>query len=251
MRTLFQESLTVMSNAFNLLEKQVPPPKLIAFKDGYIFRYTEKSIQQALIQKLARYTSGLGAIDILLSNGFVQEQGVISRTLDEIHEDMFFLSAAITNDSITPSHEQYLTAFYQDAIFNQTDVTPLFKKPNLVPRKKIRSYIRRVLNQGIHDEKSANAGENISTVFSGYVHASSENIMDMYGGNPAHFHLNGMKNTPRMSDHTYDAWNYFYRGLLTTTLVAKAFGDKHLVDVLYEYMKKFEKASGTTFFQAK
>ena len=204
-----------------------------------------------MIQKLARYISGLGAIDILLLNGFIQEQGVVSRTLDEMQEDMFFLAAAITNDSITPYHEQYLAAFYQDAIFNQTDITPLFKKPNLVSRKKIRSYIRRVLNEGVHDEKSANAGENISTVFSGYVHASSENIMDMYGGNPSRFHLNGMKDTPRMSDHTYDAWNYFYRGLLTTTLVAKAIGDKSLVDALYEYIKKFEKTSGTSFFQAR
>ena len=107
------------------------------------------------------------------------------------------------------------------SFLNQINPVALFKKPNLVPRKKIRSYITRILSDGRHDEKSVNAGENISTVFSGYVHASSENIMDMYGGDPSHFHLKGMQETSRMSDHTYDAWNYFYRGLLSTTLVAK------------------------------
>jgi hypothetical protein len=39
-----------------------------------LFRYADQSIEQALIQKLARYISGVHAIDVLLLNGFVQEQ---------------------------------------------------------------------------------------------------------------------------------------------------------------------------------
>jgi hypothetical protein len=47
-----------------------------------------------------------------------------------------------------------------------------------------------------------------------------------------------------MEDHGHDAWNYYYRALTSTTAVAKAFGDKVLVDQLYDYMNLFEARTG-------
>jgi len=62
-----------------------------------------------------------------------------------------------------------------------------------------------------------------------------------------HFHVAGMAGTERVADHVRDAWNYFYRGLLSTAAVAKAFGDEPLVKVLYEYTAKFEAQSGKNY----
>jgi hypothetical protein len=89
--------------------------------------------------------------------------------------------------------------------------------------------------------------ETISSVYSGFVHAASPQIMDMVGGDPPKFHISGLLGTARMEEHIHDAWNYFYRGLLAVTVVAKAFGDKSLVDSLYDYIAKFEKASGRSY----
>jgi hypothetical protein len=73
--------------------------------------------------------------------------------------------------------------------------------------------------------------------------------MDMVGGNPPRFHLEGMQGTRRIPEHARDAWNYFYRGLLAVTAVAKAFGDADLVHWLYESIRSFERASETEYFE--
>lgn len=241
MREQCQQALTVMTNAFRRMESHLDPPKLVSHDHVFVYRYHEKGIHQALIQKLARSISGLNAIDLLLLNGYVQEQAVLQRTLDEIHEDIQFLVIAVTNDKITEKHQQYLDAFYDDPFLRSGSHAERFRKPNLVPRKKIHSYVRRVLQGDAHDPRQVE--EVISTTYSGYVHAASPYVMDMYGGNPPHFHLAGMAGTPRIVDHERDAWNYFYRGLLSTTAVAKAFGDKSLVQALSEYTTKFEDSS--------
>lgn len=248
MRHVYRESLETMGRSFRRLEGQLPPPERVDYEDSFVFRYREKGIPQALIQKLARNISGLHAVDLLLLHGFVQEQAVLQRTLDEIHEDIFFLAAAITNDKVTDRHQQYLRAFYDDPVLRTGMPSQRFQKPNLVPRKKIHNYVQRVLHKD--PPPHSEVEEVISTAYSGYVHAGSPYIMDMYGGNPPGFMIEGLLGTPRIADHVEDAWNYFYRGLLSTCVVAKAFGDTELVRELYQYMLTFEQKSGRPGYAA-
>jgi len=247
MRPMFQRTLKMMTHAFRRLEQQVPPPRPVPWKDGLVFRHVEKTVEQALVQKLARVISGLHAIDVLLLHGLVQEQGVMNRTLDEINEDIAFLAAAITNDTVTELHRQYLEAFYAEEFDNPDSPIDSTQKRNFPPRRKIRAYVTRVLGEGMNQSKVLDAGEAISKTYSGYVHAASPQIMDMFGGEPPRFYVAGMNGTPRIAEYVEGAWNYFYRSLLTATVVAKALGDGELVDHLYKYISQFEKASGTNF----
>jgi hypothetical protein len=246
-REVLLEAVAVMERAFRRMEAQVPPPKQRSDGQSFVFRYADQSIEQALIQKLVRYISGLHAIDVLLLNGLVQEQAVIQRTLDEIGEDIHFLVLSLTNDKVTPLHDQYLAAFWEEEFDAGTPVESTQKR-NYPPRQKIRAYCSRV--GGLADPSTANeVGRTISKTYSGYVHASSPQVMDMCGGNPPRFHLQGMQGTPRIGEHARDAWNYFYRGLLAVTAVAKAFGDAALVELLYDFIRTFERASGTEYFE--
>jgi len=86
MRAALLQFLEVMERAFRRLEQQVPPPVEQPWKEGFVLRYGERTIEQALIQKLVRQVSGLHAIDALLLKGLAQEQGVIQRTLEDIGE---------------------------------------------------------------------------------------------------------------------------------------------------------------------
>jgi len=56
------------------------------------------------------------------------------------------------------------------------------------------------------------------------VHGAAPQIMDLYGGTPPHFSINGMLGTTRIEEHTDDLWNYMYRTLISHVLVAKASG---------------------------
>jgi hypothetical protein len=244
MPQLQSEALRVMSSAFARLERSIAPPAQVARNGSFVFRYARKGVLEALIQKLARYISGLNASAVLLHAGYTQEVGVLFRTLDEIQEDIFFLAVAETNGARTERHTQYLDAFYAEAVFSRPEGSLDIPKPNLVPRKKIRAHTLNTLGTGINTGQASSAGEAVSTAYSGYVHAASENIMDMYGGNPARFHIAGMKGTPRVGEFVQETDNYVYRGLMATTVVAKAFGDAELVKDLYAFMTQYEAANG-------
>src|SRR5438067_385363 len=109
---LFVECLAVLERAFRVLERQVPPPRFTRSPSGMSLRYSERLIEQALIQKLAHQISGLHAIRTLLAAGLVQEQAVIQRTLDEIGEDIQFLAMAAVSGEQTNLHQEYLEYFW-------------------------------------------------------------------------------------------------------------------------------------------
>jgi hypothetical protein len=104
----FAPTLKALEAAFRRIEVRVPPPTRKVWKNGFVFRYAEQTIHQAIVQKLARTISGLHAVDLLLGRGFFQEQGMIQRALDELGEDIVFLSLAVINGDLTPRHIQYL-----------------------------------------------------------------------------------------------------------------------------------------------
>ena len=114
MRKIFLDVLAVLERAFRRLESQVPPPIKLPFKDGFQLRYAEKTPQQALLQKFARHISGLRALDLLLLHGLAQEQGVIQRTLDDIEEDIFFITLGLTTGNWTENHTKYLEYFWME-----------------------------------------------------------------------------------------------------------------------------------------
>lgn len=245
MRDLYLQAVGVMENAFRRLEGGCPPPQWVSQGEGHVFRHVEQQIEQALVQKLARYISGLHAIDALLLNGFVQEQGVIQRTLDEIGDDILFLVLAVTTGEVTPLHQRYLVDFWAEEFDGPTPLQSSQKR-GMVKRKNIHAYLSRA--QGMDDPSTSDALQRtLHKAYSGYVHAASPHIMEMVGGMPPVFHLSGMQGTPRIEEHARDAENYVYRGLLAALGVANAFGDRALADALYNYRSRYEKMSGRDF----
>ncbi len=249
MDELFQHTLSVMESAFEILERQVPKPRAMPFKDGFVFRYNEQSIHQALIQKLARVVSGLHAARYLLKKGFAQEQGALQRMLDEFQEDIIFLVYGLTIDEITDLHKKYLSFFYEEEFDMPESPVESSQKRGMIPRKKIRAYIARIEGSKLSPSDGVELSRTISKAYSGFVHGASPHIMDMYGGNPPRFHISGMLGTPKIKEHREDLWNYYYRGILSFILVAKAFGNEKLVRSLFKYRDEFESQSGTNYGQ--
>ena len=242
MDVLYNQTLRQLDKSFRRLEAMVPTPQMMRHGDSFVFRYKEKTIQQALIQKLARMVSGLHAARLLCDNGMIQEQAAIQRMLDEFHEDIWFLAFAIVNKDGTPLHQECLDAFYKEEFDPATGVSTLDRP--MVPRRKIRAYLAR-LEQQPYDPSSAIAlYHTIHSAYSGYVHGSSPHIMDMFGGNPPQFHINGMTGTPRHETHRYDLFNPFLRAILSFAIGAKAFGDEKLSATLSAFYMEFDRQSG-------
>lgn len=235
----FKDIVDHLTATFRLLEEQVPPPVKVDCEEGFKIRYEEQDLRQALLLKFARYISGLQAIDLLLSEGFCQEVGVIQRTLDDIEEDVAFLSIGRCTGEWTERHELYLEHFWSEE-----------PGVGMVSRDKIRAFVHRA--GGSEDPSTGiSAARTIFKGYSGFVHAGATAAIDMWGLEPPHFHLSGMKCDPLYGDHLQDAWNPFYRGLTTACFIAQAFGDEQIAEESIAYLKAFEGKFAAFIFPTK
>ena len=231
-----------MESTLASCEKRVPRPQRVPYKDGFVFRYAERTIEQAIIQKLARLISGLHAARILLEDGFFQEQAALQRMLDEFREDVMFLSLAVIRDDVTELHREYLAAFYEEEFDDEDPLRATQRRP-MVSRRHIRAYLSRIEGTEVDPSTRAAVSRTLSKAYSGFVHGASPQIMEMYGGNPATFHVAGMLGTPREDEHREDFWNYVYRGICAFGLAAAVFADIALLETIRRYRDEFEQRS--------
>lgn len=242
---LYDQALAHMERTVHSLAKRVPQPRDVPYKDGFVFRHVEKTVHQALVQKLARLVSSLRATRLLMTHGFVQEQAALQRMLDELQEDVTFLAFGVIFNQWGPLHDDYLAAFFEEEFDAETAIDSTQKRP-MIPRKKIRAWIAS-MEGGLDKSRGVEVTRTISKAYSGYVHAASPHIMDMYGGEPPRFHLHGMLGTPRHVEHSADLWNYFYRAVIAFGFAAKSFGDDELFATIREFADEFARISGKDY----
>ena len=241
---LYDQTLTNMETSHSTLAGCVHAPEVVPFgKDGPVFRYADKGIHQALIQKLARVVSELHAARLLMEHGFFQEQAALQRMLDELNEDILFLAHGVIFDNTTDLHQKYLAAFYEEEFDNPDSAIESTQKRPMVSRQKIRAYLSRV--EGFSSQ--VEALRSVHKAYSGFVHGASPHIMEMYLGGPPRWHLRGMLGTLRADDHRRDLWNVFYRSIGSFVFAAKAFGDEELCGSIRQYMREFAAAAGESF----
>lgn len=224
----------------------MPPPKKVPYKTSFVFRYVDKTVQQAIVQKLARVVSTLNAAHLLMAHGFVQEQAALQRILQELHEDVTFLAYSTIYNDFTPLHQEFLDAFNEEEFDAETAMASTQKRP-MVSRKKIQAYIVRKEGAGLDPSTGLELVRTLTKAYSGYVHAASPQIMDMYGGNPPKFHVEGMLGSKRHDEYRHDLWNYFYRSILSFGMAAQAFRDQELFDQIYAFTVEFEEAAGKNY----
>ena len=244
----FDKILDLMDRTFRDFENPMPSkPVHVEMPFGMVFRYKEKDIYQAIILKLARVQSAVRAAYVLLQNGLVQEQAILQRTIDETNEDIIFLAYAVTNDTITDLHVRYLDAFWEEEIDESGNMIDSKQKRPMIPRQKIRAYIAKNEKAVLDPSRGIELSRTLSKTYSGFVHGAAPQIMDMYGGNPPHFHTKGLLGTPRMQEYSDDLWNYMYRTFLSHTVVAKVLRAEEHVQILNEQKLTFEKNAQTKY----
>jgi hypothetical protein len=247
MEKMYDQTLSNMERCLTALAARVHQPIAVAFGDGYIFRFRERDIHQAIVQKLARVVSGLQAARLLMTAGFFQEQSALQRTLDEFNEDIHFLAYSVVYGDTTELHRDYLAAFFQEEFDNPASAIKSTQKRPMVPRKKIRAYLARIQAANIDPSRGAEVRRTVDKIYSGFVHGASPHIMEMYYGDPPHFNVRGMLGTPLADEHREDLWNYFYRSIGSFVVSAKAFGDEALCQSVLKYMRSFASANGQDF----
>ncbi len=242
---LYDVALGHMERTVHGFARRVPQPQQVPHKDSFVFRYMEETVHQALVQKLARTVSTLRAARLLLDHGFVQEQATLQRVLDELQEDINFFALGVVFNKWESIHQDHLAAFFEEEFDAESAIESKQRRP-MVRRKRIRAWLA-ANGGGIDPSRGVELARTISKAYSGYVHAASPHIMDMYGGDPPVFHMRGMSGTPRQMEHSADLWNYFYRGIIAFGVTAKALGDDQLFQSIREFVDEFAKISGDDY----
>jgi len=231
MINLFTKTTNTLEDLFTNLERKIQPPVRKPYAGHFVYRYEEKTIEVALIQKLARVVTGLRASIVLLEAGFFQEVAALQRVLDDLNEEVTFLVTGKMTGTFGETHEKYLKSFFTETFtdpLNPDTALEVGRKP--VSRKEIRKAIGASI--GVMQSQGAPIDDGftkntriVSAVFNGFVHAGSPQILEMYGGEPPHYHLRGMLNTPRKDDTVQSLWNQFFRASLTFAYVSLYFGE--------------------------
>ena len=218
------------ASTFRKLEKCVPPPRWMTTAQGQNWCYQEKSPSQALILKMARELHGLRAVDFLLANGFSQEVGVLVRMLDEINQDIEFLSYGLAHHDWTPLHVKYLQHFWS---VGSDD----FGREH-VQRKKIRAYVVRA--RGHSDTSTAyDVDRALYETFSSFVHAKAESIIELISGPPPIISLGGEPNPNAVRSWAEHMPSYYFRALGSGVLVSRALEQRDLFESAYQSMRQF------------
>ena len=243
----YNELLASMESTHTVLAGRVKPPDVLPYGcDGRVFRYSNKGAHEALIQKLARIVSGLHAAHLLMQHGFFQEQAALQRMLDELIDDTIVLAHGVIA-GMHDLHKDYLKWFYEEEFDKPDAPMASTQKRAMVPRATIRAYLNRIDTISADPSSRIQAQRTVHKVYSGFVHAASPQIMDMYIGSPPRWHLNGMLGTVREREHRDDLWNVFYRAIGAFVFAAKAFGDESLSYAILHRMRHFAAAAGETF----
>jgi hypothetical protein len=233
-RALYETVMPQLVRAFRQLEAAVPPPSLVRVGSRTAFRYTQQLPQQAIVLKLARLTTGLQAVWVLLDRGLTQEAAAIQRILDEIGSDVLFLAGPLTVGDHESAHDQYLSDFFQEE-FDADDPIGSQKPRNRVPRKKIRAYVARTYRQaGDPVDRAVEVAAFIESAYSGFVHAAGAQAMDIYGGNPPRFQIEGLRATSVLEEAAADYRNYLFRALTDMACGANALGLDAVFTQLWE-----------------
>ena len=166
------------------------------------FRFERPELAHFCLLRGVRMVSALNASIELARHGFSQEIAVLLRTMIEYSTQIDFMMTSYKDGDLSPEAAEFLKAYFDDDM-RGPDALKGKKGPSLI-QKKLHDIIGAELDKfAAYEGNTANrkpAAQLLSNVylnFSNYVHGRYPEVMDLYGGTPGRFHMNGMRGTPK------------------------------------------------------
>jgi len=222
----------------------VPKPINIDVSGQRQHRYEKHTVYHVAFLKGVRVVSGLNACIFLMNGGFVQEAMLIVRTLDDfLHEMLFILENAETG-TLDDHQSKFIKDFFQEEFVNSNNPLLNEMRRETVPKKKIWASAARKMGAHVNPSDLQKIFQVNNDALSGYVHGAYPHIMELYGGNPPKFHVEGMHARPRIRMCILQIQLYTDRAITTFEGFAKSLGSKELFEYLHETREYFDKQTG-------
>ena len=237
----FRKTTAALEVYFRQLLSSVEQPVFVKNESYPRWRFPNEGVAEAVLLKGARIISALNSLLYLLRGGYVQEMGVICRTIDEFFIDITFLLEGFPDKELSAPQRQFLKDFYQEEFDRPESPLESTQKRKTVQRQKLYAAVGRIFSDVVDTQQAQELFRTLGKTYSGYVHGAYPHVMELYGGYPPKFHLNGMLDTPRAEEWIENAKHYFYRAIQALMLIAGAFKNLPVFNGLDRVRAEFEK----------
>lgn len=184
------------------------------------FEYPKQNIEVLVILKIIRAAQGVQSMYLLCTHGLLIDMCALYRCVDDCSAEIAFLLENYPKTSTDA--DQFIKAFFEATADNHLNAQTPY-----VTTRKIRSSM--VRSFGSHADQSTHETTfKIYKTFSGYIHANYVHIMQIYGGNPARFNVEGVSSIQERNKHMELVKVAHDSVLLSIGLTAQKFGLKDI-----------------------
>lgn len=194
-----QDCISILDKSVNEFTRLFNNPVMV--KESGISCYRFENTDSLLFQvlKCIRIVSGLNASVVLIETGYVQEVGVLIRTIHEFIHDIEFIQAGHEQSFLNEKQQEMVNLFFSASMKTTDDFLSTMKKNPTVARGKIYPTVARDLSPE-NPHRIQHTMKAIEETYSGYVHGSYPHVMELYYGGSNSFCLKGMVRTPRTAE---------------------------------------------------
>jgi hypothetical protein len=178
------------------------PHLFSSHRDERGYRFENPDYRHFCLLRSCRIVSALNASIELVRCGYVQEIGVLLRTVIEYSSQIeYILISRDEQGNLIGNAATFVASFFSDNRRTSQQTNPKHVK---LRQKDVHDAIGANLdefNSGLSSRKTSDLMSHVYLVFSNYVHGRYPEIMDLFGGRPGHFHLKGMRGTPKDAEN--------------------------------------------------
>jgi len=235
---VLEDCADLLGKSVELFTKAIPRPEYTEVTAGY-FRHKEPDERAFAVFRCVRIASGVRACLVLLRHGFIQEAGVLIRTIIEFLHDIDFAVDGLVHKEHLEGVKKRMAAFFKDDYRTVNELMKETSKAPTIPRKKIYAAIARLFG-GSNPFRYRQISKVLEDAYSGYIHGNYRHVMELYEGHSGQFQTAGvMSKVPEwlryLALSVHPALDEF-------STVASAFGMPKLEEALIEQRKILEQS---------
>lgn len=161
------------------LNRRLPQPVL---RDDW-FQYAEKDRDARVVSltRMVRIVSGLRSAKFLGERGYLQEMGVLLRTVDDFCDEITFLVEGHAEGKPGNQAQKFLEHFFAEKVISHGPGANQDRRPDRVKRDKIRAGQSRFLQPENPSDIQSKVGA-VDKSFDSYVHGGYPSVMELYEG---------------------------------------------------------------------
>lgn len=235
---MLEDCATLLKNAVTIFTKVIPVPEYTETVAGH-FRHREGDERIFVVLRCVRITSAVYSCLILLRHGFIQETGVLIRTIIEFTHDIDFVVDGLVHKEHVLGVKERMKTFFEDDYHTENEWMKETSKALTTPRKKIYAASARLFG-GSNLFRDRQISKTLEDAYSGYVHGNYPHIMELYDGDHKQFQTTGI--ISRVPEWLELLAHSVHPVLNVFAAVAIAFGMPSLEKALIEHRKVLEES---------